>query len=249
MGAALCPHIADKGWAGFRETKERERRREERVRVQRLSQTSHSTGGGEGRGGGEDTFQPLTSVIRLSRVGKKIAGSILVVAEDEKTRRLNKKTCVAHALRLIGCVPWIIPKRRCQLGKHAAPANAYTHPARKKKIHYIHKAAWNTLPSSVYMARCWSQIYACGLDTLVSNQTSQLCFGLHYTCRCCSSYYTACISSHLGFCAQTHFTKKAKACIICQTKWESLAMFITDTPGVYNRHKNRNRCNSHRYAI
>lgn len=49
MGAAFCPHIADMGWAGFRETKERER-----VRVQRLSQTSHSTGGGEGerwRGG------------------------------------------------------------------------------------------------------------------------------------------------------------------------------------------------------
>lgn len=54
MGAALCPHIAAEGWAGFRETKERERRREDRVRVQRLSQTSHSRGGGEGemwRGG------------------------------------------------------------------------------------------------------------------------------------------------------------------------------------------------------
>lgn len=50
-------------------------------------------------------FQPLTSVIRLSRAGKKIAGSVLVVAEDEKTRRLNKKTCVAHALWLIGYVP------------------------------------------------------------------------------------------------------------------------------------------------
>lgn len=48
MGAALCPNIADEGWAGFRETKERERGRQERVRVQRLSQTSHSTGGGEG---------------------------------------------------------------------------------------------------------------------------------------------------------------------------------------------------------
>lgn len=47
MGAALCPYIADEGWAGFGETKERERGREERVRVQRLSQTSHSTGGGE----------------------------------------------------------------------------------------------------------------------------------------------------------------------------------------------------------
>ena len=48
MGAALCPHIAVKGWADFRETKEREQGREERGRVQRLSQTSHSTGGGEG---------------------------------------------------------------------------------------------------------------------------------------------------------------------------------------------------------
>ncbi len=48
MGAALCPHIANEGWAGFRETKKRERGREERMRVQRLSQTSHSTGGGEG---------------------------------------------------------------------------------------------------------------------------------------------------------------------------------------------------------
>lgn len=43
MGAASCPRIADEGWAGFRGTKERERGREERVRVQRLSQTSHST--------------------------------------------------------------------------------------------------------------------------------------------------------------------------------------------------------------
>lgn len=48
MGAASCPHIADEGWAGFRETKERERGREKRVRVQRLSQTSCRTGGGEG---------------------------------------------------------------------------------------------------------------------------------------------------------------------------------------------------------
>lgn len=30
MGAALCPHIADEGWAGFGETKERERGREEK---------------------------------------------------------------------------------------------------------------------------------------------------------------------------------------------------------------------------
>lgn len=47
-GAASCSRIADKGWADFRETKEREQGREERVRVQRLSQTSHSAGGGEG---------------------------------------------------------------------------------------------------------------------------------------------------------------------------------------------------------
>jgi len=64
-------------------------------------------------------FQPFTSVIRLYRAGKKIAGNVLVVVEDEKTRRLNKKTCVAHALWLIGCVPWIIPGRCCQLEKHA----------------------------------------------------------------------------------------------------------------------------------
>lgn len=52
MGAASCPHIADEGWAGFRETIERERRRErERERVQRLSQSSHSTGRGEGETG------------------------------------------------------------------------------------------------------------------------------------------------------------------------------------------------------
>lgn len=43
MGAASCPHIADEGWAGFRETKARER-----GRVQRLSQTSRSAGGGMG---------------------------------------------------------------------------------------------------------------------------------------------------------------------------------------------------------
>lgn len=59
----------------------------------------------EGKGRREYMFQPFTSVIRLYRAGKKIAGSVLVVAEDEKTRRLNKKTCVAHALWLIGCVP------------------------------------------------------------------------------------------------------------------------------------------------
>lgn len=48
-------------------------------------------------GGGACSIQPLTSVIRLYRAGKKIAGSVMVVAEDKKTRRLNKKTCVAHA--------------------------------------------------------------------------------------------------------------------------------------------------------
>lgn len=121
----------------------------------------------------------------------------------------------------------------------------YTHIS-KKKIPLIHKAAWHTHPSSVYTAQCQSQIYACGLDTLVSNQTSQFCFGHHYTYRCYSSYYTVYIHSHLGFCAETRFTQNAKACIICQTKWQSFAVFIADTPGVYNRRKNRNRCNSHR---
>lgn len=130
MGAALCPHIADKGWAGFGETKERERGRGERESTKvdkgcRRLVTAREEG--KGRGGGEGMFQPLTSVIRLSRAGKKIAGSVLVVAEDEKTRRLNKKTCVAHALRLIGCVPWIIPVRRCQLGKHVEAAFVHTH--------------------------------------------------------------------------------------------------------------------------
>lgn len=106
------------GWAGLRETKERETGREESESAKGCHRLVTEQEEGKGRGAGEGTFQPLTSVIRLSRAGKKIAGSVLVVAEDEKTRRLNKKTCVAHALRLIGCVPWIIPGRRCQLGKH-----------------------------------------------------------------------------------------------------------------------------------
>lgn len=105
MGAASCPHIADEGWAGFRETIERERR-QERER-ERECKGCHRvvTAQDEGKGRREYMFQPFTSVIRLYRAGKKIAGSVLVVAEDEKTRRLNKKTCVAHALWLIGCVP------------------------------------------------------------------------------------------------------------------------------------------------
>lgn len=106
------------GWAGFGETKETGER--ERASAKVVADSSQEEA--EGIGGGEGAFQkPLTSVIRLSRAGKKIAGSILVVAEDEKTRKLNKKTCVAHALRLIGCVPWITPGRRCQLVKHTAP--------------------------------------------------------------------------------------------------------------------------------
>lgn len=104
MGAALRPRIADQGWASFSGAVERG------GRVQRLSQTSHSAGGRGRWPGGRERSQPLTSVIRLSRVGKKIAGSVLVMAEDEKTRRLNKKTCVAHALCLIGYVPWITPQ-------------------------------------------------------------------------------------------------------------------------------------------
>lgn len=121
--------------------------------------------------------------------------------------------------------------------------HAYTHISEKKSP-LTHKAAWHTHPSSVYTAQC--RIYACGLHTPVSNQTSQFCFGHHYTYRCCSSHYTADMNSHLGFCAKTSFTQKAKACIICQAKWQSFSMFITNTPGVYNRRKNRNRCNSHR---
>lgn len=170
-----------------------------------------------------------------------------MVAEDEKTRRLNKKTCVAHALRLIGCVPWIIPRRQLPAWKTHGGGCVHTHARMsEKKIPLIHKAAWHTHPSPVYTAQRQSQIYACGLDTLVSNQTSQFCFGHHYAHRCYSSYYTVYINSHLGLGAKTRFTQKAKACIICQTKWRSFALFITDTPGVYNRRKNRNRCNSHR---
>lgn len=97
MGAAPRPRIADEGWAGFRGAEERGGRGESAKVVTDESQ--------RGRKG---WLQPLTSVIRLSRVEKKIAGSVLVMAEDEKTR-LNKKTCVTHALGLIGCVPWITP--------------------------------------------------------------------------------------------------------------------------------------------
>lgn len=122
MGAAPRPRIADQGWAGFRGADERGGRWESAKVVADESQRGRKVGV-EGVGGGEvavrERSQLLTSVIRLSRVGKKIAGSVVVMAEDEKTRRLNKKTCVAHALCLIGCVPWITPQERCcQLGKH-----------------------------------------------------------------------------------------------------------------------------------
>lgn len=70
-----------------------------------------------------------------------------MVAEDEKTRRLNKKTCVAHALRLIGCVPWIIPKRHCQLGKHAAPAHTHTE-ARRRFPSFIRQLGTHAFPLS-----------------------------------------------------------------------------------------------------
>ena len=157
-----------------------------------------------------------------------------MVAEDEKTRRLNKKTCVAHALRLIGCVPWIIPGRHCQLGKHAEAAFAHTHTHTHTHTHrvgnkrnpLIQTTPWHTHHSSV--CSVWSQIYACGLDTLVSNQTSQFCFGHHYT-------YTAAPitlpeSAHIWAPVLKHaFTQKAKACIICQAKWQSYALFITLT--------------------
>lgn len=71
-----------------------------------------------------------------------------MVAEDEKTRRLNKKTCVAHALRLIGCVPWIIPLRRCQLGKHAAAAYVHTHTHIRRFPSFIKQLGIPTLPLS-----------------------------------------------------------------------------------------------------
>lgn len=82
MGAALCPHIADKGWADFRGRKVRERGRGERWSESTKVVADESLQRRRGRGEveGKDTFQPLTSVIRLSRAGKKIAGSILVVA-------------------------------------------------------------------------------------------------------------------------------------------------------------------------
>lgn len=40
----------------------------------------------------------------------------------------------------------------------------------------------------VCTGQCRSQIYACGLGTLVSNQTSQFCFCHHYTYRCYTSF-------------------------------------------------------------
>lgn len=106
----LSPHSRQ----GMGSLRENERGGKEE-RVQRLSQASHSTGREERER--ESLFQILTSVIRLYRAGKKIAGSVLVMAEHEKSRRLNKKTCVAHALWLIGCIPWISTGRCCQLDK------------------------------------------------------------------------------------------------------------------------------------
>lgn len=118
--------------------------------------------------------------------------------------------------------------------------------SKKKKIFSIHKTIFHAYPPSVYVALGPSQICACGHDTLVSNQPSKFCFLQCYTYRRYSSSYTAYISSHLGSCALTCCTQNTKACIICQTKWQCFALFIKDTPGVYNRCKNRNRCNSHR---
>lgn len=102
---------------------------------------------------GRDRSQPLTSVIRLSRVGKKIAGSVLVMAEDEKTRRLNKKTCVAHALCLIGCVPWITPREVLPAWK------AHTHT---RTCTRMHEASQHT--NSDYTTSFQRQIYTCGPD-------------------------------------------------------------------------------------
>lgn len=124
------------------------------------------------RGGRSST----TSVIRLSRAGNKIAGSVVVVAEDEKTRRLNIKTHVAHAPRLIGCVPWIIPGRCCQHRK-SPHANARTHAARSR-------GGLASTPSSV---RVRSEPVG-----------SHFCFGPHYTYSGGGSDYTSYMSSHLA---------------------------------------------------
>lgn len=69
-----------------------------------------------------------------------------MMAGDEKTRRLNKKTCVAHAQRLIRCVPWITPMRCCQLGKRAAPG--YTQTVGEKMVPSIHKLGIQSLHAS-----------------------------------------------------------------------------------------------------
>lgn len=123
MGAALHPCIADEGWAGFRGAEARGGRGESAKVV-----ADESQHGRKGELAGRERSQPRTSVIRLSRVGKKIAGSVLVMAEDEKTRELNKKTCVAHALCLIGCVLWItLPRGAASLENTHTHTHASTH--------------------------------------------------------------------------------------------------------------------------
>lgn len=211
----MSPH-SGRGMGRLRGNKRAGNRgRAERVRVQRLSQTSHSTGGrgrGEGGAGGEGWFQTLTSVIRLSRAGKKIAGSVLVVAEDEKTRRLNKKTCVAHALRLIGCVPWIIPGRRCQLGKHAA---AYTQEdsliKKESSLAYTPFLCLRSVGvrSSPVASTRWCLTKPPSFVLAVITLTAA------------SAPITLPTSAHIWAPVLKHaFTQKAKARIICQAKWQ-----------------------------
>lgn len=59
-GSALRPHIAVLGWADFRETKEAGESESAKV----VADSSQEEG--KGIGGEEGTFQPRTSVIRLS---------------------------------------------------------------------------------------------------------------------------------------------------------------------------------------
>lgn len=168
------------------------------------------------------------------------------MAEDEKTRRLNKKTCVAHAPRLIGRVPWIIPEGRCQLGKQAAPACALTQ--KRGKISCIRKAAWHLhLSSSCTGER---QIYACGLDTLVSNQTSHALFWpllhlppLQLLLRCLHRLTSGPLS------AETSRTQKAKSLyhlFVGLSGSLSPRVHYRRARCVQQTRANRNRCNSHR---
>lgn len=118
VGAALDFHIVDEGWAGLGETEESESTKVDKGCHREVTEQEDGREGAVGDEEGE-VCSCLTYVIRLSRAGKKTAGSFLMVAEDEKTRRSNKKPYVAPTPWLIGCVPWILPIRCCQIGKHA----------------------------------------------------------------------------------------------------------------------------------